>query len=95
MRDEDEDIHKPGELVEEQDVVEAVLNRVVKVWVEVRGFDFHLGYVEEISGGYIWVRRPLAKSARPERLGTKRSVPAAYAANACFKLIVSPFLPHS
>ena len=35
VRDEDQDIHKPGELVEEQDVVEAVLDCVVKIWVEV------------------------------------------------------------
>ena len=53
VRDEDEDVHKPGELVEEQDVVEAVLDRVVKFRVEVRGFHLRLGYVEEISGGYI------------------------------------------
>ena len=95
MRDEDEDIHKPGELVKEQDVVEAVLDRVVKFWVEVRRFDFHLRYVEEISEGYIWARGPLARSARAERRGTKRYVPAAYAANPCFKLIISPFSPHS
>ena len=60
MRDEDEDVHKPGELVEQQDVVETVLDRVVEFRVEVGGFDFRLGYVEEISGGYIWAQGPSA-----------------------------------
>ena len=95
VRDEDEDVHQPGKLVEQQDVVEAVLDRVVEFRVEIWGFDFHLGYVEEISGGYIWAQRPLAESARAERRGTKASVPAAYAANPCFRLIISPFSPHS
>lgn len=36
VRDEDEDVHEPGELVEEQDVVEAVLDRVVEFGVEIR-----------------------------------------------------------
>ena len=71
VRNEDEDVHEPGELVEEQDVVEAVLDRVVEFRVEVWGFNFRLGYVEEVSGGYIWARRPSAKSARAERRGIR------------------------
>ena len=95
VRDEDEDVHEPGELVEQQDVVEAVLDRIVELRVEVRGLNFRLGYVEEISGGYICASRPLAESARVERQGTKAFVPAAYAAKPCFRLIISPFSPHS
>ena len=72
-RDEDEQVHQPGELVEEQDVVEAVLDRVVEVRVEVGGFHFRLGYVEEVSRGYVWVRNRdlLAQPARAERPGRK------------------------
>ncbi len=50
---EDEDVHEPGELVEEEDVVKAVLDGIVEVGVEVGGFDFGLGDVEEVSCRYV------------------------------------------
>ena len=55
VRHEDEDVHEPGELVEEEDVVEAVLDGVVEFGVEVGRFNFLLGDVEEIAGGNVWV----------------------------------------
>lgn len=53
MGQEDEDVHEPGELVEEEDVVKAVLDGIVEVGVEVGGFDFGLGDVEEVSCRYV------------------------------------------
>ena len=61
VRHEDEEVHEPGELVEQEDVVEAVLDGVVEFGVEVGGFDFRLGDVEEVSGGDIWAEKDFSR----------------------------------
>ena len=61
MSNEHQDIHKPGELIEEKNIVKAVLNGIVEFWVKVVGFDFSLADVEKVSRRNIYLKSESVK----------------------------------